>query len=126
MIDYSSFHKNPNVLKFFLGGIGNTALTYLVYLLLNTFLDYKLAYFIAYFLGIIMAYFINSMAVFQVNLSWKKFIIYPLIYITQYILAALLLKFLVEVIGLSTLWAPLVVTMGIFPLTYLMNKIILH
>lgn len=113
-------------LRFLVGGAINTASTYAIYLALNTILAYQLAYFIAYILGVIFAYWFNATVVFRVNLSWKGFFSYPIVYLVQYITSAFLLGGLVEVVGIRESLAPLVVVIVMVPVTYLMNKLVLE
>ncbi len=112
--------------RFILGGGLNTALTYVIYLVLNKVFVYQLAYFIAYTLGIIFAYWFNSVVVFRVQTSWKGFFSYPAVYLIQYFTSAFLLGGLVEVVGVFELVAPLLVAILMVPVTYIMNKILLE
>jgi putative flippase GtrA len=113
-------------LHFLIGGAINTAFTYAVYLALNTILAYQLAYFIAYILGIIFAYWFNATVVFKVNLSWKGFFSYPIVYLVQYLASAFLLAGLVEMAGIMESLAPLVVAIIMVPATYVMSKFLLR
>jgi len=112
-------------LRFILGGGINTSFTYCAYLVLNLILSYQFAYLIAYFFGIVFAYWFNAVVVFRVPLSWKGFFSYPLIYVIQYGASAYLLRVLVEVAGVSEILSPLIITISIVPLTYLMSKLVL-
>lgn len=113
-------------LRFLLGGGVNTVFTYAIYLALNTVLTYQLAYFIAYALGVVFAYWFNAVVVFRVPLSWKGFFSYPLVYVAQYVASAFLLGSLVEAVGIDEVLAPLVVTIIMVPLTYVMSKFVLE
>lgn len=115
--------KRP--LRFVLGGALNTGLSYGVYLLLLLILDYQVAYFFAYLCGLLFAYWFNAVVVFNVPLSWRGLMAYPLVYITQYAASALLLGGLVALAMIPEVMAPLIVTAVMLPLTYLMNKFVL-
>lgn len=112
-------------LRFILGGGANTAFTYGAYLAMNLVLEYQVAYFIAYAMGVVFAYWFNAVVVFRLPLTWKGFFSYPLVYVIQYGASALLLGVLVEVAGVSEILAPLAVTIGMVPLTYVMSKRVL-
>lgn len=112
-------------LRFVVGGAVNTAFTYGVYLALSVILAYQLAYLFAYATGVVFAYWFNSVVVFRVPLSWRGLYSYPLVYAIQYIASALLLGVLVELAGLSEIIAPLVVTVCMVPVTYVMSKFVL-
>lgn len=109
-----------------MGGALNTLLTYGVYWLLLQVLSYQSAYLIAYLLGIAFAYVFNAARVFKVQLSWRGLLMYPLVYLAQYLLGALLLSLIVERFGLSAAIAPLIITIGLLPVTYLMSKFVLQ
>lgn len=113
-------------LRFLLGGGINTAFTYGVYIALNLVMGYQSAYLIAYSMGVVFAYWFNAVLVFRVPLSWKGFFSYPLVYVIQYGASALLLGALVEVGSVSETLAPLVVTVGMVPLTYVLSKRVLR
>jgi putative flippase GtrA len=112
-------------MRFILGGGANTAFTYSAYLAMKLVLEYQVAYLIAYAMGVVFAYWFNAVVVFRVPLTWKGFFSYPLVYVIQYGASALLLGVVIEVVGLSETLAPLVVTIGMVPLTYVMSKLVL-
>ncbi|RON53737.1 polysaccharide synthesis protein GtrA [Pseudomonas frederiksbergensis] len=112
-------------MSFLIGGGLNTGLTYCLYLLLSYLIDYQAAYAIAYVAGIVFAYFFNSKIVFKVDHSWVGMVIYPTVYLVQYLFGALLLKLLVEHLHLHKAIAPLVVILLLLPSSYLLNKIVL-
>lgn len=115
---------NNSFTRFLASGVFNTGITYVAYLLLNIFLDYKLAYSISYIMGIIIAYLINSLFVFKVQLSMLRLLIYPIIYLVQYLINLLILVQLVR-LDVSEQAAPIVVIVVTLPLVYVLNKIIL-
>jgi putative flippase GtrA len=110
---------------FLVGGGINTALTYGIYLLLDMLIGYQASYGIAYICGIVFSYLFNSKLVFEVRRSWRGLLLYPLVYLLQYLGAALLLAFSVESIGIPKEVAPLLITIVMLPATYLMSKLIL-
>ena len=112
-------------LRFLVGGLINTAFTYALYLLLKIIVPYQWAYFIAYALGVIFAYWFNARWVFRVPLSWQGLFSYPIVYILQYLLSALLLGALVEKLDVSVNLAPIYVVVALLPITYLMNHFVL-
>jgi len=108
--------------RFVAGGALNTALSYLVYLALQWIMDYQLAFLVAYLAGIALSYLINAILVFHQPLSWRTALRFPLVYIVQYFLSAILLALLVELLGISARIAPLVVAVALLPVTYLMAR----
>lgn len=112
-------------ISFLTGGFLNTLLTYGIYLLLNMFISYQKSYVIAYVTGIVFSYLFNAQIVFNVKKSWKGLMAYPLVYLLQYILAALMLSLMVERLGIPKEIAPLLIIVLLLPLTYLLSKTIL-
>ncbi|EOA02183.1 GtrA family protein [Herbaspirillum frisingense GSF30] len=112
-------------IKFLIGGLINTGFSYATYLVLKLLLPYQQAYLLAYVAGVVFSYLLNSLLVFRVPLSWRRFLAFPLVYGAQYIASALLLHVLVESLGISSNWAPLLVTAAVLPMTYLLSKLIL-
>lgn len=108
----------------FFGGL-NTAVTYLLYLLLSYEMHYQLAYLIAYLTGIALAYVLNLRFVFKRQSSFRKILCYPLIYITQYLLGAGLMYLLLRMLSLPNALAPLLVIVLLLPISYYMNKKVL-
>lgn len=108
--------------RFLVGGALNTALTYLIYLVLQWVMSYQLAFLAAYLSGIVLSYFINASLVFRQPLSWGTALRFPLVYLVQYVLGAILLALLVETLGMDARIAPLAVVVLLLPATYLMTK----
>jgi putative flippase GtrA len=113
-------------LRFLLGGGINTAFTYGLYIALNLVMGYQWAYLLAYALGVVFAYWFNAVMVFKVPLSWKGVVSYPLVYVIQYGASALLLGALVEMGPVNETLAPLIITVGMVPLTYVLSKLLLR
>ena len=106
------------------GGL-NTAVTYLLYLLLSNAMHYQLAYLIAYISGIGLAYVFNLRFVFNARSSLKKMASYPLIYVAQYLIGAGLMFLMLSVLKLPNALAPLFVILLLFPISFYMNKKVL-
>jgi putative flippase GtrA len=111
--------------SFLVGGCLNTLLTYGIYLLLNMYMSYQKSYVIAYISGIVFSYLFNAQVVFNVKKSWKGLMAYPLVYLFQYVLGALMLSFMVEKLSIPKEIAPLLIIVLLLPVTYLLSKTIL-
>lgn len=112
-------------LRFIVAGTFNTALSYGCYLFLASYITYQLAYLCAYALGVVAAYGLNAKYVFRLSCSWRGLFSYPIVYVVQYGLGALLLWIMVQWVGLSQTLAPLPVMVCLVPLSYLINKAML-
>jgi len=113
-------------LRFIVGGGINTGFTYLVYLGMNVFLSYQVAYFVAYAIGVVFSYWFNARVVFCVPLSWRGLFSYPIVYLVQYVFSAFLLGGLIRFFNMREEVAPLVVAVAMIPFTYSMSKLVLR
>lgn len=111
--------------RFLLTGATNTAASYSVYLLLQLWLPYGLAFTMAYVFGVFFSYWLNTRWVFRTKASLKSFLAFPSVYIVQYLCNMVLLYVLVDHWGASQQWAPLVVIVATIPVTFLMSRYII-
>ena len=79
----SERHK---VLRFLISGAVNTTLTYAAYLGLLGLIGYVPAYTIAYIAGIALSYALNTIFVFRAAPTLRSAMLFPLIYLVQYLL----------------------------------------
>ncbi len=106
------------------GGI-NTIVTYLLYLLLLLAVNYTVSYTIAYVFGIGLSYWLNLKFVFQEKSSKKKIVLFPLVYLVQYLFGMLILYTAIDKLGISEKIAPILVVILAVPLTFILTKTIL-
>jgi putative flippase GtrA len=111
--------------RFLLGGGVNTGITYVLYCLLTTVISYRFAYGISYVVGILFSYCFNSVVVFKVNMSLKKLLLYPLVYVVQGAMLLVGLWVLVDVFCLSKFIAPVLLIGVSVPLNYLLSRRVL-
>jgi len=112
-------------IKFIGVGVINTVASYLLYVLLVLFLNYQLSYAISFAFGIILSFLLNTKYVFEVKKTIKKFVLFPLVYLVQYLLGAFMMNIVVEIIEINKFFAPLVVTIFLLPISFLLSKKIL-
>lgn len=110
--------------RFLIGGILNTAITYLLYFSLLPFFSYKIAYTAAFILGILVSYGLNALFVFKAKVAIKSMIRFPLIYLIQYLLGMALVTTLIEYVGVATWLAPMIVIVITVPLTFVLSRLI--
>jgi len=115
----------PQFARFLIAGSFNTGFTYLIYISLLYFFSYYVSYTITYMIGIFVAYFINTLFVFKQNLSFKKALQFPLVYLVQYALGIAILYIAVTQFGMDPFYAPLLVIIISIPITYVLSKFIL-
>jgi len=111
--------------RFLLVGATNTGFSYLLYLLLLTFLSYLPAYSIAYAAGIVLSYFLNVLFVFKKRVSFASFLKFPLVYALQYALGATVLWLLVDVAHIAPALAMIGVIIATIPVTFLASRFVL-
>jgi len=110
-------------IRFLCSGGANTAITYIIYLLLLQFLTYQVSYTIAYVAGIAIAFTLNKVFVFKEHQGWKSVLLYPFVYLIQYLFGILILWLTVNQMGLKVELGPLVVIVLTVPLTYWLSKL---
>ena len=110
---------------FVIGGVINTALTYLFYIGLINIFDYRISYTISYIFGIIISYIFNSKIVFNVNIRFITFVFYPLVYVAQIVLAFFVMDFLVRQLSINIYVAPLINSSILMPITFFLGRYIL-
>ena len=106
------------------GGI-NTAFSYGLYFLFNLAFHYQMAYGLMYVGSVLFSYWLNNRWVFRTPMNWKTFLSFPLVYVFQYGFGAALLHLLVEMLGMSEWWSPLLVIIISVPVTFVMSRLIL-
>jgi putative flippase GtrA len=113
-------------LRFLLGGVVNTLASYGIYLALQFFLPYQAAYAIAFALGVAISYYINLVFVFRQRGSARKALVFPFVYLAQYLLGAATLALLVERLGVAKEYAPLLVVIVTIPVTFALSRRVLR
>lgn len=113
-------------IKFIGAGVINTIFSYLLYVVLVLFLSYQISYAISFVFGIVLSFILNTKYVFEVEQTIKKFVLFPFVYLVQYLLGAFMMTFIVEAIGINKFFAPLFVTLCLLPVSYLLSKKVLQ
>lgn len=111
-------------LRFLVSGGLNTAITYLIYLVLLWWWPYWAAYSASFACGIVLAYILNRRFVFRQHRGLLSLLGMPLIYLVQYGVGIGLLWLLVSLFGLDARLGPLFVIALTVPLTYWLSKLI--
>jgi putative flippase GtrA len=118
--------KGREALRFLLAGLSTTAFSYLLYLVLLRWLSPMTAYVIAYVAGIAWAYSVNSIWVFRGRWTWSGLAAYPLVYVLQAALSFAAFAFLVDVLSMQSVWAPLVIVALTLPINYVAGRWIVY
>ena len=111
--------------KFLIVGGANTVLSYILYVLLLKYFAYPIAYTIAWVEAVVFSYVVNSLLVFKKDMTVKKAIFFPTVYLLQYALGVSLLWTLVELVHVPEKLAPVCIVLISVPVTFFMSKIII-
>ncbi|SCH92230.1 MULTISPECIES: GtrA family protein [unclassified Romboutsia] len=115
-------------IKFNIVGISNFWISQFFYLML--FLKFKINYLVSYtivsVISISASYFLNSKYTFKNSkLSLKKFLLTFLVYIFEYILNMGVIIFMVNILGISKVFAPMLApVISTIPIFFLMKFVI--
>lgn len=110
--------------KFIFSGGLNTLVTYVVYLILLNIFSYKLSFTISYILGIVLSYALNRYWVFKTTGTIKRIILFPGIYLIQYLFGLLVAFVWVEIVGLGEKTAPLASIALSIPITFFLTRLL--
>lgn len=110
---------------FAFSGVLNTVATYLLYLLLLSFLHYQIAYATSFIVGILFSYALSTRFVFRTTHSLAKFVLFPLVYLISYTAGATVLALLVSRFGVDQRIAPLVSACVTLPLSFILSRLVL-
>ncbi len=114
--------SRSSLVRFLLSGGINTAFTYAVYLLLLHVLSYRVAYTASYIAGIALAFMLNRSFVFRTHRGWKSVVLFPFVYVAQYLLGLLVAIGWVETLQLPAEGAPLAAIAVTIPATFLLSR----
>jgi len=114
--------SGSSFLRFLISGGVNTAATYAAYLVLLKYTGYRVAYTTAYVFGIILAFFINRLFVFQTHRGWRSVALFPLVYLAQYLVSMAVVWIWVEELLLPKEVAPLIAIVVTVPLTFVLSR----
>lgn len=111
--------------RFLVSGAINTAVTYAIYLVLLRYMDYRSAYGVAFVSGIVLSYALNVRFVFRVRPSWRSAILFPVVYIIQYLVGLGVLQLAVERFAIPREYALLASIAVSVPLTFVLTRVLL-
>ncbi|MFD7261800.1 GtrA family protein [Streptomyces sp. NPDC059874] len=113
------------IFRFALVGGVNTATFFGLYLLLHPWMPYFAAYSLAFVLAMVGSFFMNTYFTYRTRPTWKKFLLFPLTNVTNYVIQSVGLYALVAWVGMDTRIAPLVAAVVAIPFTFVLSRKIL-
>lgn len=113
-------------LRFLIGGGLNTLLSYAIYWMLLPGMPYAWAYTASYAVAILSGFAINTWFVFRTTWSWRRLAAFPLVHLANYLASLLVVWIAVSLIGVSPTIAPIVATVVVLPLNFLLTRKLIH
>lgn len=112
-------------LRFLLSGALNTAATFALYWALLLVMGYRAAYSIAFVTGIALSYLLSSRYVFRVRTKFRSAVLFPLVYLVQYVLGLLVLWLWTSKLGLPAGYGVFATVAVTLPVSFLLSRLIL-
>ena len=112
-------------LRFVVAGAVNSSATYLAYLALLRWVSYRWAYSLSYAAGILLSFVLSSRFVFRVPFQRRKLLIYPVVYVVQYLLGYGVIYAVVSLAGIDPRFGPLAVLAVTVPVSFLLSRKVL-
>lgn len=113
------------IIRFALVGVVNTGTFYAFYLALHPWLPYFLAYTVAFVLSMIGSFFLNTYFTYRTRPTWRKFLLFPLTNLTNYVVTSVGVYVFVEWAHMNDKIAPLIAAAAAIPFTYVLSRRIL-
>lgn len=120
--------RRPNpgqVLRFALVGGVNTVTFYGIYRLLLPVMPYFAAYTVAFVVSMVGSFLMNTFFTYRTRATWRKFALFPLTNVTNYLVQSAGLFALVHWAGMNRKVAPLAAALVAVPFTFLLSRRIL-
>lgn len=108
--------------RFLVSGGFNTAVTYALYLVLLQFFPYWFSYSLTFAIGIGLAYLLSRYFVFGAPRAGKRILLFPAVYLVQYLAGLLIVFVWVDVLLWYPTLAPLASLVVTIPITFILTK----
>ncbi|MEQ7868032.1 GtrA family protein [Xanthomonas arboricola] len=116
--------RKSSFVRFLISGGINTVATYAAYLALLQATSYKVAYTVAYLIGIVISFCINRLFVFQTHRGWRSLVMFPFVYLAQYLVSLTVVFLWVEYLELPSTLAPLMAIIATIPMTFALSRFV--
>lgn len=113
------------LVRFGVVGVANTTSYYVLYLGFHQFLPYLAAHCIAFVLAMIGSYFLNCYFTFRVRPTWRRFLLFPLSNVANFVITSVGLYVLVQAFHMNQTIAPLAAAAIAIPITYFVAQFVL-
>ncbi|MFD6990666.1 GtrA family protein [Streptomyces sp. NPDC059943] len=113
------------LIRFALVGVVNTGTYYACYLALLTRLPYVAAHVVAFVLSMTGSFLLNSRFTYRTRPTWRKFLLFPLTNAANFTITTSGVYLLVDVLHLSSRYAPLIAAAAAIPITFVVSRTIM-
>lgn len=110
--------RSVELRRFIIVGFANTAFTYAVYLAVNVWTSYVIAFTVSFSSGILFSAILNSRYSFSVSLRAKNLLLFAIICVVNYIIGLYLLRYLIDTLGVHESIAPLIGIVILIPISF--------
>ncbi|MER5864263.1 GtrA family protein [Kitasatospora sp. NPDC002040] len=113
------------LVRFGLVGLVNTGTFYLLYLALHPVLPYFAAFTAAFLLSMVGSFFLHTRFTYRTRPSWRKFLLFPLPNLTNYLVQSGGVLLLVHGVRMDERIAPLLAAVVAIPVTFVLSRLVL-
>lgn len=119
--------KIKEFLRYTVVGCINTLIYYISYLVfMNIFnFSYRISFVAGYVISIIFSYFLNTYFTYKEKPSLKKFLIFPLTYIPNFIIQYIGMMLLVDHFNMNRKLAPIITAIVSTPITFFVMRYVI-
>lgn len=119
--------KIKEFLRYTVVGCINTLIYYISYLVfMNIFnFSYRISFVAGYVISIIFSYFLNTYFTYKEKPSLKKFLIFPLTYIPNFIIQYIGMMLLVDRFNMNRKLAPIITAIVSTPITFFVMRYVI-
>ena len=111
--------------SFFVVGISNFFFTYIVYLIVNLFTSYALAFTVSFGAGILFSAHWNSKVSFSTPLTARRVATFAVVCVINYFIGLQILKFVIETLSIDEALAPILVVAVMVPISFVGTRLAL-
>jgi putative flippase GtrA len=112
--------------RFVVFGAINTAVTYLLYLVLLRIMSYGVAYTVTYVTGVALSYLLNRIFVFRKPARVDHIVTFPVAYLIPYLSGILMLRILIGYAGMDARIAPLAALLVTVPMSFFLLRAVMR
>ncbi|AXG79738.1 GtrA family protein [Streptomyces paludis] len=113
------------LVRFTLVGVVNTGTYYGCYLFFLHRLPYVVSHVLAFGLSMTGSFFLNSWFTYRTRPTWRKFVLFPLTNAANFVISTAGVYLLVDVLRLSSRYAPLITAAAAVPITFMVSRMIM-